>query len=203
MCSQAANCDNALDSFFESIESLIDSIELFKISPLNFINTYCNSLRNQIKNEFEKVLQLEMPKNVDILNRDKNVLLSEVDTFENDCRKVYDIASNHRDYKFRSEMSDKLNEFIKTSRTELKMLHKNYVSNDQWFSIENRMMEERRKKLEHNVLDELQMIKKFIFMNKYYFFKEIRHVEDDILIRFGVLIYINEIFNEKILNYLQ
>lgn len=203
MYSHAANNVNGLETFFESTELLINSIEFFKSSPPNFIKTYCNSLRSQIKNEFQRVMQIEMSKNVDFLTKEKNILLHEIETFESECLKVYEIASNHQDYKFESEMSDKLNEFIRFSRTELKMLHQNYISNDQWFSLENRLMEERRKKLEHDILNEVQMIKRFIFMNKYYIFKDLRHFQEDTLTRFGVLIYLNEIFNEKILNFLQ
>lgn len=203
MLSQPANNGHGLEVFFDSMEKLIDTIEYFKSSPQNFILTYCKSLRSQIKNEFQQVMQTDVSKNNDFLTIEKNLMLKELDTFESECLKLYEIASNHQDYKFNSEMSDKLNEFVKTSRTELKMLHQNYISNDQWFSLENRLMEEKRKKLEHDILDELQMIKKFIFMNKYYIFKKIRFFQNDKLTRFGILIFLNEIFNEKILNFLQ
>ena len=203
MHAQSGNHTHGMDVFFDFMESCLNSIDYFNQSPETYITNYSKTLKSQIKNEYEKVLGMEIKKDINCLNKDMADMIKQIDTFESECLRVYKIALNHHAYKFRSEMSHKLGEFLRFSRTELKMLHQNYVSNEQWFLFENRFMEERRKKLELDILNELQMVKKFAFMNKYYIFKELKRVENDTLTRFGALIYLNEMFNEKILNFLQ
>lgn len=184
------------EDIFECFENYIPELNSIHRSPELFINSYCSSLKNQIDVAVESLLieRSLCDKQKDSINVLRNKMIDKIEEFEKDCLKNFDKSD------FKLSESSALNESLIQSRQELERLRKHFVSNDQWFSNENRDWEESRKKLEHDLMEKIQILKKMIFLNKYYFFKENKsNLENDI--NFGYLILMDEIFNEKIINF--
>lgn len=185
------------ESFFHYFEKYIQELETIFRSPDLYIIDYCSSIKTQIDVLVETILMTTSLNDEQIvfINLSRNAMINRLDEHERECLRKFD----HEE--FRTQISERLRTLIEASKNDLEYLKSNYTTDEKWFSNENRALEMLRKKLQHDVLNEIQLLKKTLFLNRYYIFKENPQFESDQIV-FGNLIELNEIFNEKIINFL-